>query len=391
MVEKLLKGSPRFYAWIGFLLIFIAAAAGWYCYEQAFDNVHVGAGRDVSWGIHISHFTYFVGIAASAVVLLLPVYFHGFYPFRRVAILGEFMAFAAVTMAMLFIMMDIGVPQRVMNVAFHPTPNSMMFMDMLVLFGYTILNIVLGWIGLRCERHGTEPERWVKVAIYVAILWAFSIHTVTAFLYAGLAGNGYWMTSILAARFLASAFCSGPATLLLLLLLLHRLTGFDPGRQAVKTLALITTYAMCVNVFFFCLEKFTAYYSGVPGLVAPSKFMFTGSGAEGAWLHYLMVPAALCAIISLVLLIPSKLRNNEKILPFALGSLLVATTVDKGVAIMIGGFTPNKFGTITVYSPTFSEIFLTLGIYAVGLLLLSCAWKVVLEVKKEAGTFELQQ
>jgi molybdopterin-containing oxidoreductase family membrane subunit len=391
MVEKLLKGSPRFYAWIAFLLVIIAAAAGLYCYEQYFDELHTGASRDVSWGIHIAHFTYFVGIAASAVVLLLPVYFHGFYPFRRVMILGEFMAFAAVTMAMLFIMIDVGVPQRVMNVAFHVAPTSMMFCDMLVLFGYTALNLLLGWVGIECERYGTEPAPWVKTLIYVAIIWAFSIHTVTAFLYAGLPGRHFWMTSILAARFLSSAFCSGPATLLLLLLLLQRLTGFDPGRQAVRTLSVIIVYAMCINVFFFCLELFTAFYSGMPGHAHPFHFLFTGSGAEGAWVHYLMIAAVCCDGICLVLLIPPRFRNNDKILPYGLGFLLCATTIDKGVAIMIGGFTPNVYETITVYTPTFSEIFQALGVYAIGALLLSLFWKIILDVKKEAGTFALQE
>ena len=106
-----------------------------------------------------------------------------------------------------------------------------------------------------------KPPKWIKVLIYISIIWAFSIHTVTGFLYAGIPGRHYWLTAIMAARFLASAFCSGPAILLLLLMAVRRVTGFEPGREAMKTLSTIITYAMCVNVFFYLLEIFTAFYS----------------------------------------------------------------------------------------------------------------------------------
>ena len=52
---------------------------------------------------------------------------------------------------------------------------------------------------------------------------------MTAFLYSGLAARPFWMTAILAPRFLASAFAAGPALLILLILVLRRTTGYDPG------------------------------------------------------------------------------------------------------------------------------------------------------------------
>ena len=126
-----------------------------------------------------------------------------------------------------------------------------MFWDMTVLFGYLLLNIIIGWVTLEAARNDVKPPKWIKVLIYISIIWAFSIHTVTGFLYAGIPGRHYWLTAIMAARFLASAFCSGPAILLLLLMAVRRVTGFEPGREAMKTLSTIITYAMCVNVFFY--------------------------------------------------------------------------------------------------------------------------------------------
>ena len=225
MVEKLLEGPKTYYLWLLFLLCLIAGCGIVYL-DQLQNGLSVtGMNRDVSWGLYISQFTYFVGVAASAVMLVLPTYFHHYKKFKRMIIFGEFMAVAAVVMCALFIVVDLGQPQRMLNVMLHPTPNSVMFYDMMVLIGYLGLNIIIGWVTLEAERHEIEPPKWIKPLIYLSILWAFSIHTVTAFLYAGVPGRHYWLTAIMAGRFLASAFCSGPAILMLLMLLLRRLTG----------------------------------------------------------------------------------------------------------------------------------------------------------------------
>lgn len=388
MLDKLLNGSKSFYAWIGCLLLVIGVASGAYIYQITQGLVVTGMSRDVSWGFYISQFTYLVGVAASAVMLVIPAYFHGFKPFRKMLILGEFLAIAAVVMCMLFIVVDLGQPQRVLNVILHPSPRSIMFWDMCVLNGYLILNLLVGWVGLECEKNGLEPPRWIKTLVYISAIWAFSIHTVTAFLYAGLPGRHYWLTAILAARFLASAFCSGPAILLLMALILRRLTGFDPGRQAIRTLSVIITYAMAVNVFFFLLEVFTAFYSQIPGHAHPFAYLFGGHDGHGAWINGWMYAAAFLGLFCLALLIPPGFRNNEKILPFALAMLVIASWIDKSLALMIGGFTPNVFNTVTEYVPSLVELAVGAGIFAAGLLILSCLWKIALDVKKEAGTFE---
>ena len=219
MLEKLFSGPKSYYVWLLFLLCVIAGCGLVYLDQLQSGLGITGMNREVSWGLYISQFTYFVGVAASAVMLVLPAYFHHYKKFKRMIIFGEFMAVAAVVMCALFIVVDLGQPQRMLNVMLHPTPNSVMFYDMIVLIGYLCLNIVIGWVTLEAERLDVEPPKWVKPLIYLSILWAFSIHTVTAFLYAGIPGRHYWLTAIMAARFLSSAFCSGPAILLLLLFL----------------------------------------------------------------------------------------------------------------------------------------------------------------------------
>ncbi|MFZ5995555.1 MAG: sulfate reduction electron transfer complex DsrMKJOP subunit DsrP [Thermodesulfobacteriota bacterium] len=382
MLEKALYGSKGYYVWILLLLGVIGLGSIAY-YTQLTQGLKItGMSRDVSWGFYIAQFTYLVGVAASAVMLVLPYYFHHYKAFSKMIILGEFMAISAVSMCMLFIVVDLGQPQRLLNVILHPTPNSILFWDMVVLNGYLFLNIIIGWTTLQAERKGVAPASWIKPLVYLSVIWAFSIHTVTAFLYAGIPGRHYWLTAIMAARFLASAFCSGPAILLLLSLLLRRLTKYDPGKEAIQSLAKIITYAMCVNVFFFGLELFTAFYSNIPGHMHSFEYLF--HGLEG---HNLLVPfmwaAVVMAIGCLVLLIPPAFRNNENILVPALLMLVGASWIDKGLALLVAGFVPNMFERVTEYAPTIPELAVSMMVYATGALILTVLWKIAVSVKKE--------
>ncbi|ACV67541.1 sulfate reduction electron transfer complex DsrMKJOP subunit DsrP [Desulfohalobium retbaense] len=384
MLEKALYGDKRYWSWVIFLLALIGIGSTFYFMQLSQGLKVTGMNRDVSWGFYIAQFTYLVGVAASAVMLVLPYYLHGYKKFKNMIILGEFLAIAAVIMCLGFIVVDLGQPQRLMNVILHPTPNSILFWDMIVLNGYLILNIVIGWTTLQAERKGISPASWVKPLVYLSIFWAFSIHTVTAFLYQGLPGRHYWLTAIMAARFLSSAFCSGPAILLLLALILKRVAKYDPGKEAVQTLAKIITYAMCVNVFFFLLEVFTAFYSNIPGHYTPLVYLFSGLHGQSALVGW-MWAAVVFAVVSLVLLIPPRFRNNPELLVLALVFLVMATWIDKGLGLIVGGFIPNPFHGVTEYGPTGPELMIALMIYATGALVLTVLWKVAIGVKKEIG------
>ena len=311
MLEKALKGSYYYWGWLVLLLGVIGIAFLAYLY-QFFEGLKItGMSRDVSWGFYIGQFTYLVGVAASGVMVVLPYYLHNYKAFGRITILGEFLAVASITMCLLFIMVDLGNLPRLLNVILYPNPTSILFWDMIVLNVYLLLNIIIGWNVLSAERKGMHYPNWVTPLIYISIPWAFSIHTVTAFLYAGLPGRHFWLTAIMAARFLASAFCSGPAILILLCYIVRAVTRFEPGREQIRTLAGIVTYAMILNVFFLLLEVFTAFYSQIPGHMETFVYLFRG--LEG---HAKMVPwmwtSAFFMLVSLVLLIVPAFRRNEK-------------------------------------------------------------------------------
>ena len=384
MLEKALKGSYYYWGWLVLLLGVIGIAFLAYLY-QFFEGLKItGMSRDVSWGFYIGQFTYLVGVAASGVMVILPYYLHDYKAFGRITILGEFLAVAAITMCLLFIMVDLGNLPRLLNVILYPNPTSILFWDMIVLNVYLLLNIIIGWNVLSAERKGMHYPNWVTPLIYISIPWAFSIHTVTAFLYAGLPGRHYWLTAIMAARFLASAFCSGPAILILLCYIVRAVTRFEPGREQIRTLAGIVTYAMILNVFFLLLEVFTAFYSQIPGHMETFVYLFRG--LEG---HAKMVPwmwtSAFFMLLSLVLLIVPAFRRNEKILVLGCLSVFIATWIDKGLGLVVGGFIPNPLNKVFEYWPTIPEVIISLGVWASGLFVLSVLYKIAVSVKEEAA------
>ncbi len=389
MLEKGLVGSKKYWAWVFFLGLLILSGVYYYSQQFRYGLGITGLSRDVSWGLYIGQFTFLVGVAASAVMLVIPHYLHDYKKFTKIVILGEFLAISAVTMCILFIMADMGQPMRVMNVVLHPTPNSVMFWDFVVLSGYLFLNLLIGWTTLSADRKGVAPPKWIKPFIYLSVPWAISIHTVTAFLYAGLPGRHFWLSAVMAARFLASAFAGGPALLIILALIVRKVSKFDPGKEQIQTLGIIVTYAMFANVFLLGLEFFTAFYSNIPGHMESFRYLYTGIDGHKELVNIMWVSSAFAAISLIMLLVPG-IRRNEKTLAAACVMLFISLWIDKGFGLIIGGFVPNMLNQVRTYWPTRQESIITLGVWAIGFLILSFLYKIAITVREESEGVEIE-
>ncbi|HWU39388.1 MAG TPA: NrfD/PsrC family molybdoenzyme membrane anchor subunit, partial [Candidatus Acidoferrum sp.] len=250
------------------------------------------------------------------------------------------------------------------------------------LSGYLLLNAVISLITLSAERKGVAPPAWIRPIIIVSIPWAISIHTVTAFLYSGLPGRTFWLTAILAPRFLASAFAAGPALLILLTMVIRKLTRFDPGREPIQKLSLIVTYAMIINVFFVLMEVFTVFYSQIPEHIEHFEFLFLGLHGHAVLVPWMWTSVVL-ALVSLVLLVTPRYRKNEKVLAVSCVMVFLSLWIDKGLGLIVGGFVPTPLGHVTSYIPTMPEMSITLAIWAVGFLMITIFYKIALSVRGE--------
>ncbi|PIE65702.1 MAG: menaquinol oxidoreductase [Desulfobacterales bacterium] len=387
MFEKALKGNNYYWMWLAFLGFFIGIAVICYLRQYFYGLGMTGMSRDVSWGIYISQFTFLVGVAAGGVMLVLPYYIHNYKAFGRITILGEFLAISSLLMCMMFIMADLGQPLRGLNVLLHPTPNSMMFYDMCVLWGYLGLNALCGWVILTAERKQVAPPKWIYFFVYLSIPFAISIHTVTAMLYCGLPGRHFWLSAIIAPRFLASAFAAGPALIVVMALILKRVANFDAGKEALNKMVTIIIYAALANMFFVGLEFFVGFYSNIPGHKHTLQYLFFGLEHHGHVYNnlvpYMWAFLLLFCVGMFLICYPKTRKDNDLWLGIGCASIFISFWLDKGIGFVLGGFVPTPLEEIVEYVPTANEIFITIGIWATGFFILTILYKIAIGVEHE--------
>jgi Ni/Fe-hydrogenase subunit HybB-like protein len=382
MIEKALHGGKGYWAWIIFLAAGIGVGLFAYLYQLREGLWLTGMSRNVSWGFYISQFTFLVGVAASVLMVVLPLYLHDFKAFAPITALAQFLTVGALAMSLLFIFSDVGMPMRILNVPLNPTPGSMLFYDTIFLPGFMLLNLVIGWTAVGAEKRDTPPPAWVKFLIYVSFPWAVIMHTVTAFIYAGTPGRGFWMTAIMAPRFLTTAFAAGTALLIILSMVLKSLTRFDAGEKAIWKLVTILLYSLIIDAFFLAVEYFTAFYSHVPAYTETFRYLFFGIDGNTAFVPWFWsMNLAILAAIAL-LAIPG-VRTSRFRLATACIIALVGLWIDKGFLLVPAAFIPNVFGRIMEYPPSWVELTVSLGIYCLGMLMITALYKVTLAIKSE--------
>ncbi len=387
MIEKTLKGKPAYWVWLAFLGMFMAVGAACYIRQYNYGLGMTGMSRDVSWGLYISQFTFLVGVAAGGVMLVLPYYIHNYKEFGKITILGEFLAIAAIVMCLMFIMADLGQPMRALNVVLHPSPRSMLFYDAIVLNGYLFLNVLCGWVILTAEKKQVKPPKWIYFFVYLSIPFAVSIHTVTAMLYCGLPGRHFWLSAIIAPRFLASAFAAGPSLIIIACLVLKYVAGFDAGKKAMNKLVTIIIYAAILNMFFVGLEFFVGYYSNIPGHKHALQYLFFGLEHHGHVYNNLvpfMWAFVILAFGSIGLLAsPLVRKGNDFYLGLGCAGLFLAFWLDKGIGFVLAGFVPTPLHEITEYVPTVNELGITVGVWATGFMVVTLLYKIAIGVEHE--------
>ena len=379
----MLRGNAAYWAWLVLLVALIASGALAYA-RQVSAGLVVTAMRDqVSWGFYIGNFTFLVGVAAAAVVLVIPAYVYDWKPIREIVIYGELLAVSAIIMCLLFVIVDIGRPDRFWHLippwGYLNFPRSILAWDVLVLNLYFVVNLVVVTHVLNCAFNGRPYEkRLVVPLVLLSIPMAVGIHTVTAFLFNGLASRPYWNASILAPQFLASAFCSGPAILLIVLQVLRRFTKFEIQDDAIWKIAELMAYAMFLNLFLHGAEAFKEFYSDTEHLLY-TRYWFLGLGT-----HRTLVPFAWTAVglntLAFVLFIVPAGRKNWITLNIGCLAIYAGCYIDKGMGLIIPGLTPDALGEIYEYYPTLTELRVAAGVFALGFLAFTLMLKVAVPI-----------
>src|SRR5512139_3951741 len=387
--RQVVTGGKAYKAWVAFLLVTIAIGGSFYARQAVHGLIATNMRNEVSWAFYVTNFTFLVGVAAAAVLLVIPAYVYHWKPIKEVVVLGELLAISALVMCLLFILVDMGRPDRFLHIMpLLGTPNfprSLLTWDALVLNTYLIVNLVLvSYLMFKTYRGESYDNRIFLPLVLLSIPVSISTHTVTAFLYNGMAARPYWNASILAPRFIASAFCSGPAVMIILFQVLRRTNGLPIKDEAIWKIAELMSYAMFLNLFLLGAELFKEFYSATEHL-SYTQYLWQGLDGHRTLVPYAWLSLAASVVAFVLFLIPRTRRNYVTL---NLGCLLIwaGVYIEKGMGLIIPGFTPDTLGQIYEYTPTATEWAIALGIFGVGFLILTILVKISVAIL--VGTFK---
>jgi Ni/Fe-hydrogenase subunit HybB-like protein len=366
----LLSGDWRYYAWIGILTAICLLGLNAYAKQFAHGLIVTGMSDQVSWGVYIANFTFLVGVAAAAVMLVIPVYIYKNEELHDLVIFGELLAVAAIIMCLAFVTVDLGRPDKawhlIPGIGKFNFPGSMLSWDVIVLNGYLLLNVHICGYLLYSRYCGRKPAKWFYIPfVFIGIFWAVSIHTVTAFLYVGLGGRPFWNSAIVGPRFIASAFTAGPALIILALQVIRRVTDYRITDRALMTLRGIVQVSMIVNVFLLMNEVFKEFYTDSLH-VASARYLFFGLHGYNALVPWIWTALAFNLTAMVLLILPAS--KSLKWLDVACVLAILGIWIEKGMGLVVPGFVPTPLGEIVEYTPTLNETLISLGIWAFGLL-----------------------
>jgi Ni/Fe-hydrogenase subunit HybB-like protein len=367
--REITRGSVAYHVWMGTLTLVMLGGAYAYTVQLREGLAVTGMHDHVSWGLYISCFTFLVGMAAAAVILVMPTYVLQDHDFKSAVLFGEALAVSALVTAIGFVVVDVGGPARLWHlipgIGIFNWPRSMLAWDILVLNGYLVLNLLIPFYILYSHYRGREPNpRYYVPAVFLSILWAVSVHLVTAFLYAALPARPYWHSALLGPRFLATAFAAGPALMIIVLALIRRRTAYRVSDSAIGKLALVATVAAQVSLVMLVSELFAEFYRTTHHSES-ARYLYLG--LEGrrelvpwSWTSVGLVVSA-AAMLSL-----HGVRRRPPLLYVACAMLFVGVLIEKSIGTIIPGFIPEPWGKIPRYVPTWVELAVSAGLWALG-------------------------
>jgi molybdopterin-containing oxidoreductase family membrane subunit len=377
-VTYVVKGGPAFYAWIAFLCLLILCLL-YGSYLHAADGLrYTGLTDQVHDGLYLANFVFLVGIAAGAVTIVFPAYVYHHKALHAVVALGEMLAISAVLMCILFIVSHMGRPDRLWHmlpiIGIYNIPNSMLAWDTLVLVGYLLLNFVGGFYFLY-KKYTGQPlnNKFYMPLIYVSIVWALSIHTVTAFFLNTMPARPMWHHSMMPIRFILTAFAAGPSLIILIFLIVRSRTRLWIENSAIDQLATIITYCLGLSLFLTLSEVVTDLYANTEHAMGLQYLMFGMHGFND------LVPwfwgSLAASIVAFVILLTPYWRSDYRLLSLVCVLAFFGIWIEKGMGLLIPGFIPTPIGEFSQYFPTILEILVTLGNWAVGFLVLTVLLK----------------
>ena len=368
-LKQIVTGGRAYWIWMLFLGLLIATGLAGVYQQVTYGHIVSNMRDPVPWGLFIGTYAFFVGVAAAAVVLVVPGYVYHWKPMKDIVILGEIIAICALVICILFVMADLGHPDRFWHllpvVGTPHVPASMIASNVMILNGYLLLNLVIVISSLyRAFIGQPQDDKLFLLLVIISIPAAISIHTTTAFIFNVLPARPYWNSAILVPRFITTALCAGPALMLIAFQVLRKVTSVTIKDDALFRIVEIVTIVMIVNLFLLFAEVVTEYRSATHHSIHIMYYFEGINGSVGlrAWAW----SGVACSIVGLFLFTFRHTRRNFTAINVGCVLIIFGVWIEKGIGLVLPGLTPGQLGEIYEYSPSQAEIMIAVGILAVG-------------------------
>lgn len=383
-VKLALRGKWYYWLWLAVLLSGVGVGVKYYGDQLTMGMVVTHLSDQVNWGIYIANFIFMGGIAAASIVLVIAAILYQREDVSQAALIGVAVALSAVIMSSLYILVDLGRPDRLWHmipfIGRYNFPYSLLSWDALVLNVYLVFTLWLTGTLLFRNYRGqgqTAPimRRWVGVA---AIVFVIGMVTVEAFLLSGYEARPFWNTAVLAPRFLAAAFVSGPAVIILVIQVVGWLDKPQATAPAIDLLSTIMQAALLFNLFLVGVEMFTHFYTQGEHAIS-AHYLYFGLQGFGRLVPWIWIAHGLgVAAVGLVLV--RALRQRRVLLNIACLLAIVEIWIEKTMGLVIPGFIPTSMGEVFEYMPASAEIFVSVGVLSIGLLVFTVLAKIALPI-----------
>ena len=319
--------------WVLFLMVIIMIGITAYIYQLVYGLAVTGMTNYFSWGIYIINFVFFIGISHAGTLVSAILRVTGTNWRRPITRMAEGITAFALIIGAPMVVIDMGRPDRVLNLLVHGRLQSPILWDVLSVTTYLVGSLIylylpmipdmailrdhgekfrpwrralyrklaLGWTGTAEQRR--RLERAIGVMAIVIIPVAVSVHTVVSYVFSMTLRPG-WHSTVFGPYFVVGAIFSGIAALITVMVLFRWL--FKPyhveryiTREHIKKLGLLLLAVNLIYIYFTFTEYLTTGYNS-PEVERPLlESLFSGPYAVEFWVMAvlgLLVPAVLIAL-----------------------------------------------------------------------------------------------
>ena len=394
-------------AWIALLVLLVAAGLAAWLYQLSQGLIVTGMDNLFSWGLYIMLFVFFIGLSAGGLIISsVPKFFHS-NRYDSLAPLGVLLSLACIVVAGLLILPDLGRPSQITGFLTSPDFRSPMVWDFGIVIAYTLFCAGYLWLltrrdlaamgsklafGTRDTRQGRERDR--KLAFWaaaVAIPLAVALHSVTGWIFALQIGRGDWFNPLVAPMFIMKALVSGLALLLVTAILVDKFTRYDLPRELLPNLGKVLGVFIAIHIVYLVAAERLPY-------AWAENFEFwsiTSAFLVGDSIHFWIWTVVGGAIPIALLVVPSIRERLWAI--FAASVLAIVGILFEGVYLIFTGYEylnvdaapgvttgtdytgigANIWATAGSYSPTGIELLVSVGIIALGALIVTLGLRFV--------------